>query len=680
MQYVLKPTEDDILHFGKGHDDNPPGRGSGRYAWGTGKNPGNKKVKKGLFSRKSKEKSSNNENKIETDDATGISEKTKDDLTRRWDYKKEPFDDYIKRHTNAYKEYSKSFSDQTKNFEKELEDAVSDIVPNDASDSYGNKYCGISGLLSNYYDKNNLEDTVSMMWFYKYEDGDQGVDNSAISQLVYEHGYDNAKNKIDKYYKAMGNLEESMAKDFDNDTAHELISARTNIDDTDSNYFTYRVRDGEIASSKSDYDNAIKKAELLNDFVTSNYIIEDVANKVANKLQADRKSGLSDKEITDKYAISNEFMEDVFRRSNMTHGINMGTYIIKPTQDDIFHSAKGTTWKTHKYVDIVTKNGKKYYKYGRYLASRAKSKITGNAVTNKDGRKSGNSSRYQYSPNIKTNRDGTMTEPQRHLQGRYMANTTGYGGKLTNNMSVSRNPIAITNKDGTPYNPTIKTIKPQNDISGRTSVIKNGYFETLNKALVENMTAETKVDGLALFGNIMSAHRGTSISNRTLEVKPYTPTYKTSPTPYSPPQSTKAASSNPTSYSPTYKTSPTPYTPTYNYTPTKTTEKSSSSSAPRRLTPSMAMGRYEPSKATGGGHDFAVKSDVEKKAIATVNSIIDNYKADQERKKAEKEREKEEKAKQREKEWGGDGSSSILGTTNSLRVKYNKSKGGKHYF
>lgn len=29
----------DILHSGKAHDENPPGRGSGRYAWGSGENP-----------------------------------------------------------------------------------------------------------------------------------------------------------------------------------------------------------------------------------------------------------------------------------------------------------------------------------------------------------------------------------------------------------------------------------------------------------------------------------------------------------------------------------------------------------------------------------------------------------------------------------------------------------------
>ena len=30
----------DLIHTGVAHDSNPPGRGSGRYAWGTGENPG----------------------------------------------------------------------------------------------------------------------------------------------------------------------------------------------------------------------------------------------------------------------------------------------------------------------------------------------------------------------------------------------------------------------------------------------------------------------------------------------------------------------------------------------------------------------------------------------------------------------------------------------------------------
>lgn len=32
-------SRDSLKHYGKGHDDNPPGRGSGRYPWGSGKRP-----------------------------------------------------------------------------------------------------------------------------------------------------------------------------------------------------------------------------------------------------------------------------------------------------------------------------------------------------------------------------------------------------------------------------------------------------------------------------------------------------------------------------------------------------------------------------------------------------------------------------------------------------------------
>ena len=34
-QYYWTLTDEFIAHYGKGHDDNPPGRGSGRYPWGS---------------------------------------------------------------------------------------------------------------------------------------------------------------------------------------------------------------------------------------------------------------------------------------------------------------------------------------------------------------------------------------------------------------------------------------------------------------------------------------------------------------------------------------------------------------------------------------------------------------------------------------------------------------------
>ena len=115
----------------------------------------------------------------------------------------------------------------------------------------------------------------------------------------------------------------------------------------------------------------------------------------------------------------------------------MMQYILKPTEDDVLHSAKGTTWKNHKYVDIVTKNGKRVYKYGRYLTSKAKSKITGkNAVTNKD-------SKYQYNPNIKTTTNSAgeqvLTEPWRTKQ--YEVNTTGLKGNYSAQLNAHRTTI-----------------------------------------------------------------------------------------------------------------------------------------------------------------------------------------------------------------------------------------------
>lgn len=46
MEYTIKPSPIyDVIHAGRGHDDNPPGRGSGRYAWGSGKKGQKKKIK-----------------------------------------------------------------------------------------------------------------------------------------------------------------------------------------------------------------------------------------------------------------------------------------------------------------------------------------------------------------------------------------------------------------------------------------------------------------------------------------------------------------------------------------------------------------------------------------------------------------------------------------------------------
>lgn len=40
MMFTTEIRDEDIFHTGVGHDDDPPGRGSGRFGWGTGENPG----------------------------------------------------------------------------------------------------------------------------------------------------------------------------------------------------------------------------------------------------------------------------------------------------------------------------------------------------------------------------------------------------------------------------------------------------------------------------------------------------------------------------------------------------------------------------------------------------------------------------------------------------------------
>jgi hypothetical protein len=44
--YIIAPKSNDLMHYGKGHDDNPPGRGSGRWAWGSGNGDGAKEKRK----------------------------------------------------------------------------------------------------------------------------------------------------------------------------------------------------------------------------------------------------------------------------------------------------------------------------------------------------------------------------------------------------------------------------------------------------------------------------------------------------------------------------------------------------------------------------------------------------------------------------------------------------------
>ena len=258
---------------------------------------------------------------------------------------------------------------------------------------------------------------------------------------------------------------------------------------------------------------------------------------------------------------------------------------------------------------------------------------------------------------------------------------------------------AVTNKDGTPYNPTVKTVtlkdtpKGVQQISTRNN--ENEGWHLITKALAENMTAETKLDGYTYFDNLMRSHMQTSVTNRTkgnaytsTGVKQYTPDYKTSPAPYSPTIKTYKHYDNEFNYdgnryidsqnnteiyktSPTYKTTPsvtnangTAYSPS-NKTTTKTASSTKSTSVPYTA---LGMGTHI-NRSNGGSHSFGY-STTEQAGINTFNSIMSSYKDYKAENAAEKKKKEEEKKK---KIYG-----SVPYTALGMGTHINRSSGGTH--
>ena len=208
-------------------------------------------------------------------------------------------------------------------------------------------------------------------------------------------------------------------------------------------------------------------------------------------------------------------------------------YVLTPTDDDILHYKKGSESKSHKYISRVLNKGKWVYIY-------AKNRMRGNRVTNKNVKPIGQfksdpfGDKLQYSPTIKTetidkngHRSKVLTEPintRDYLDGtttwkdiakKYGITGTGPGDTWLNTKPNAGKEV-VTNQ-GSPnkqYNPTIKTVDTNRDIGGTLIDTRHGGQE-VRKALAENMTANTKVSGLTLFGNIMNTGMEYSVTNNT---------------------------------------------------------------------------------------------------------------------------------------------------------------------
>ena len=218
-------------------------------------------------------------------------------------------------------------------------------------------------------------------------------------------------------------------------------------------------------------------------------------------------------------------------------------YVLQPTQNDILHYAKGTESKAHKYISRAFKKGRWVYTY-------AKNKATGNAVTNKNGKKAGESNKMQYSPTVKTYANGDVREPLN--TGVYLRDTRTsetVNGQYQNDPKISNvdkshiDPTVVDKlkklnagekkgNKGTAYNPNILSMVIGKDTNGKwvNAVLERMIDKHGHKYLQEfRNTANKKA-----YEAVNRAHR--------IEEKLYT--NKGVPeAQYSPAQSTKAASS-----------------------------------------------------------------------------------------------------------------------------------------
>lgn len=218
-------------------------------------------------------------------------------------------------------------------------------------------------------------------------------------------------------------------------------------------------------------------------------------------------------------------------------------YVLQPTQDDVLHYAKGTESKAHKYISRAFKKGRWVYTY-------AKNKAKGNAVTNKDGKKAGESNKMQYSPTVKTYANGDVREPLN--PGVYLRDTRTsetVNGQYQNDPKISNvdkshiDPTVVDKlkqlnagekkgNEGTPYSPNILSMTIGKDINGKwvDAVLERAVDKYGNEYLHEfRNTANKKV--------YEAVNRAKEI-----EEKRYTNKGQ-SGAQYSPAQSTKAASS-----------------------------------------------------------------------------------------------------------------------------------------
>lgn len=103
-----------LIHYGVAHDENPPGRGSGRYAWGSGIKSLSSKIKGKIIQRDLKQRLSKRYNK---NPLNKMNQKYADKEIAKWEAKRRKrdyFNDLKEKSLKRYEDELKEYLDEIK--------------------------------------------------------------------------------------------------------------------------------------------------------------------------------------------------------------------------------------------------------------------------------------------------------------------------------------------------------------------------------------------------------------------------------------------------------------------------------------------------------------------------------------------------------------------------------------
>lgn len=327
-------SEDYLEHYGKGHDDNPPGRGSGRFPYGSGKQPhqnhdDDPKPKKKVTVSKS---TSSNKSKDKKESSnTAVQKPTGDMDAFKKAYANE---DYTHEKSKKLKEIKEIAADPAvKKARDEMLEADSEYQKYANSDDweyYARMAANVNfELLDPEYKDPGWGGIEGFEDFYVHDDGDQGDYNSFTCYLI-DHKID--PNKYEKHlYDSRKKYEDEITK-----VARRVYGDRLDEKLNDRALVTLEKMIPDVVESL--HDDEAESAGNENPF--GGYYMDPGISK----------HGMND------YQKALNVMEE-YKKTHPRSSEKDEASHSDISNEELSHSSG--PWKKHKYVKIV--NGRYYY-------------------------------------------------------------------------------------------------------------------------------------------------------------------------------------------------------------------------------------------------------------------------------------------------------------------------------